>query len=283
VNGQMLPDQYWAPVPVLQAQDGSYVGTASVMTDPTGSPTPYMVAFDQSGSLRWSVAGNYQPQIATEDGGVIATDDSGAAVTFDQNGNGTGQITNLVRSWTGAWYRYGSVEQVFVAVLPYVLAASFWACEGANASENDTAAEPLPDRVIAAFDGVGTDPLGGGAVVRNITYTLYQGMHLIPPVNGAVISERLLYSYGQKPEPSSSNPGKQFDDQIGTRGKGDFGLTQQFFGRLPETRDIRLQIVPCIGTNKVGDPTWQNIIKATSQQVLINGDEGSTQGRTCRQ
>jgi len=143
VNGQMLPDQHWAPVPVLQAQDGSYVGTASVMTDPTGSPAPYMVAFDQSGSLRWSVAGNYQPRIATADGGVVATDDSGAAVTFDQNGNATGQIGAWpTYSWMGnAYQQQGSVEQICANLLfvLYDVASSFWAVAGANYSDNATA------------------------------------------------------------------------------------------------------------------------------------------------
>jgi len=149
VNGQMLPDQYWAPVPVVQAQDGSYVGTASVMTDPTGSPAPYMVAFDQSGSLRWSVAGNYQPQIATEDGGVIATDDSGAAVAFDRNGNATGQIDKLTQSWTGKAYRLNPVQRIAATVVP--VSMSLWTTAGGNASGNHAAASLMPSAVIVSL------------------------------------------------------------------------------------------------------------------------------------
>jgi hypothetical protein len=40
-----------------------------------------MVAFDQSGSVRWSVPNDY-PQIATADGGLIG----GSGVTYDNNG-----------------------------------------------------------------------------------------------------------------------------------------------------------------------------------------------------
>jgi hypothetical protein len=63
-----LPGNPESLVPVLQAQDGSFVGTVRDMD--TGDSS--MVAFDQSGSVRWSVAGNYQPKIATYDGGIIA-------------------------------------------------------------------------------------------------------------------------------------------------------------------------------------------------------------------
>ena len=91
-------------VPVVQAQDGSFVGTADVGDD----DTPSMVAFDATGKVRWSVPG-YGPKIATADGGVIAQawdedarDFTGAVVTFDQSGNATGQMGSLpVQSWTG--------------------------------------------------------------------------------------------------------------------------------------------------------------------------------------
>jgi hypothetical protein len=97
-------------VPVLQAQDGSYVGTVRVGDD----ETPYLVAFDASGSVRWSVPG-YGPKIATADGGVIAqawdpgaNDFTGSSVTFDQNGNATGQMASLpTYSWLGNAYQVG--------------------------------------------------------------------------------------------------------------------------------------------------------------------------------
>jgi len=87
------------------------VGTFE-MPNSDGPPTKYMVAFDQSGSVRWTVEG-YRPQIATADGEVIATDDSGAAAMFDQNGNATGQMGTLpVYSWLRNAYQVGSVEDI---------------------------------------------------------------------------------------------------------------------------------------------------------------------------
>lgn len=122
-------------IPALQAQDGSFVAaaTAGEFGD------PYMIAFDEAGNLRWSVAGNWQPQIATADGGVIATNwDTGAAIIFDQNGNATGQMASLpTYSWLGNTYQYGSTNQV--AARPLYVAMSFWAFLAASQSGNSTA------------------------------------------------------------------------------------------------------------------------------------------------
>jgi len=102
-------------VPMLQLQDGSFVGT----TDDGGSS---MIAFDATGKVRWVVPG-YCPMIATADGGVIAQgyvldlDDwsascSGPTVTFDQNGNATGQMAALggtgLPNWAGQIYAVGT-------------------------------------------------------------------------------------------------------------------------------------------------------------------------------
>ena len=75
--------------------------------------------FDQSGGLLWSVP-NDQPQIATDDNGVIGQ----SGITYDQNGNATGQIANLpTYSWPLNAYRLGSIDQI-VQTLPD-LAISF--------------------------------------------------------------------------------------------------------------------------------------------------------------
>jgi len=131
-----------AVVPVLQAQDGSYVGTFEMIEG--GEERSYMVGFDQSGSVRWMVEG-YTPQIATDDGGVVATDDSGAAVTFDQDGNATGQIPSLpTESWIGnEYFAAGSV--VLVSMPPmFPDATSYWPQVGANPSGNGTAFVQCP-------------------------------------------------------------------------------------------------------------------------------------------
>jgi hypothetical protein len=138
-----FPDTWGEVVPVLQAQDGSFVGTAPYYTD-DGVDLGRMVAFDATGSVRWTVLG-YEPKIATADGGVIAQaydpatgDYTGPAVTFDQNGNATGQITLYTQSWTGNMYQDGPVEKV--SSRSFCGGASLWEQAGGNPSMNGTAA-----------------------------------------------------------------------------------------------------------------------------------------------
>ena len=120
--------------PVLQAQDGSYVGAVQGF----GNDIGYMVSFDQTGAVRWMVPGNYQPQIATADGGLIATDPSGAAITFDQYGNATGVLQGSPsQSWTGNTYQLGSTEQVLKPLINYA-SMSYAAVSGGNPSGNGT-------------------------------------------------------------------------------------------------------------------------------------------------
>ena len=141
MSASQLPTNGGNVEPVLQAQDGSFIGTTGDGEDNS------MVAFEATGNGRWTVPG-YGPKIATADGGVIAqaydpeTEDfAGPAVTFDQNGNATGQMASLpTYSWVWNAYQVGSVDQV-VAMVPYI-ATSFWAFAMANDSENGTAARP---------------------------------------------------------------------------------------------------------------------------------------------
>ena len=141
----LAPGQGSAIAPVLQAQDGSFVGTIQVWQDANGNPLTNMIAFDQAGNVRWTVPGNYQPQIATADGGLIATDPSGAAVTFDQYGNATGVLAGSpVQSWTGNTYEQaGSLESV-VAPMVFEDGASFWPAAGGNPSGNGTSILQCP-------------------------------------------------------------------------------------------------------------------------------------------
>ena len=126
VNGPMTPGQQ-AVTPVLQLQDGSFVGSAGDM-----------VAFDATGNVRWTVPG-YQPQIATADGGVIATDpNTGSAVTFDQNGNATGQLCSLpTYSWPGYVYQSsGVLAQIRRPMIDFGL--SFAQFQGGSPSNSRT-------------------------------------------------------------------------------------------------------------------------------------------------
>ncbi len=132
INGSMAAGQASAVEPVLQAQDGSFVGTVWAGED---GDTRYMVAFDAAGSVRWSVP-NEQPLIATADGGVIGQ----SGITYDQNGNATGQIANLpTYSWRGYTYRTGSVESVILRAVNW--ASTYWAIHGGNQSGNNTAVQ----------------------------------------------------------------------------------------------------------------------------------------------
>jgi hypothetical protein len=144
INGVQTVDQWAGTHPVLQAQNGLFIGTAWAYD----SSVPDMVAFDAAGNTRWSVRG-YGPKIATADGGVIAQafdPDSGGltepaftgpAVKFDENGNATGQVDLPTYSWTGNAYQVGSVDQVAAEALNVAL--SLWAFLGGNNSGNGTA------------------------------------------------------------------------------------------------------------------------------------------------
>src|SRR5258708_1270405 len=89
-----------AVIPVLQLQDGSFVGFTF-----TG---PVTVAFGASGNVKWTAPGNFA-QMATADGGIIGA----SGTTYDTNGNATGQLATLpTESWLGNGYQYGSIERV---------------------------------------------------------------------------------------------------------------------------------------------------------------------------
>jgi hypothetical protein len=130
-------------VPVLQAQDGTFVGTGS---DNYGNP--YMISFDINADVRWMVP-NEQPQIATAGGGVIGQ----SGTTYDQNGNATGMMAGLpVQSWTMNEYQAGSVDQVLLN--PILFALSWWPFAQGNASGNGTAQIPIDSIANSAVKGV---------------------------------------------------------------------------------------------------------------------------------
>jgi hypothetical protein len=141
ISAPQVPDQSGAVVPVLQAQDGSFVGTA--WTGEYGD-VPYLVAFDATGNVRWSVPG-YGPKIATADGGVIAQaydpdtyDFTGSAVTFDLNGSATGQGTAATPSWRGKTYSILGGSLADLAQPPPKYASAFEVVAGGNPSGNAT-------------------------------------------------------------------------------------------------------------------------------------------------
>jgi len=117
-------------VPVLQAQDGSFVGIGG----------DGMVAFDATGGTRWTVP-NDSPMIATADGGVIGQ----SGTIYDQNGNAVDQMANIpTYSWIQAAYLSigGQVAQVLQP--PANWAASYQGIAGGNFSSNETSVGIAP-------------------------------------------------------------------------------------------------------------------------------------------
>jgi len=122
-----LPGQVTPVQPIVQREDGSYVGTV------WASYTNMMIAFTPSGTVLWTEPGD-TPQIATADGGVIGT----SGITYDQNGVATGMLATLpTYSWLGYAYQDGPLNQV--AALAVNFAPSFLAMLGGNNSANGTA------------------------------------------------------------------------------------------------------------------------------------------------
>ena len=129
-----MPGQQQPLQPVLQRQDGTFVGLLNGNN---------MIAFDASGNLLWSVPNDF-PAIATGDNGVIAySNDSGQANTFDQTGNISGQSAALNAgwpSWTDNTYGVGSGPGMASMSFPTIeVAPTFSAFLGGNASNNGTA------------------------------------------------------------------------------------------------------------------------------------------------
>ncbi|MGA8430401.1 MAG: choice-of-anchor D domain-containing protein, partial [Candidatus Sulfotelmatobacter sp.] len=146
LNAPALPAGSPTVTPVLQSEDGSYVGTflSSVQQGILTCTQINSIAYDQSANVRW-MAQSYTPAMAIAGGSVILNHISptqcptppvvGPAVTFDKNGNQIGQIANMpTQSWRGNSYQVGSVDQI--ASSSVALASSFWAFAGANQSGN---------------------------------------------------------------------------------------------------------------------------------------------------
>jgi hypothetical protein len=123
-------------IPVLQAQDGSFIGAAP---DPNAYNRNDMVSFDAAGNVRWIVP-NEQPQIATDDGGVIGQ----SGIAYDSGGNATGQVSLYTQSWGGN--EYTASDSVAAIAAPPVApdSGSFWPEAGGNPSGNEAAVAQCP-------------------------------------------------------------------------------------------------------------------------------------------
>ncbi len=143
VPGQ--PTNLSVPIaPILQAQDGSFLGIVQVPLPYPNNPQNNTVSFDASGNFHWMVQ-NETPQIATADGGFIGQ--SGA--TYDQNGNVTGQGALPGQySWIGSWYGISAASVIQATYYPALDAAdTFAAFAQGNSSQNRTANRPIAKSV----------------------------------------------------------------------------------------------------------------------------------------
>ena len=148
VNPPTIPGQGSHVVPMVQLQDGSFVGVIGAnsqggyyigpalqaacvgypgVTCPEGVQRD-MTAFDASGNVKWVVP-NETPQIATDDGGVGGQ----SGIKYDASGAAIGQIPTLpTYSWLGYAYQIGSVIRVNARSI--YATDGFWSSLGANPS-----------------------------------------------------------------------------------------------------------------------------------------------------
>jgi hypothetical protein len=150
-------------VPVLQAEDGSYVGYSW-----GANQDLYMIAFDQGGGVRWTVP-NEWPWIATAGGGVIGH----SGTIYDASGAAVGQMGSMpVYSWKGA-YESGTVHYVIPALdLATFIAHSYWATNGANLAGNGfSLASKTFGLVFCGPEGDGTCVTPSGEVGTPIKFS----------------------------------------------------------------------------------------------------------------
>jgi hypothetical protein len=117
--------------PSLQRDDGTFVG----IDGNTGN----MMAFDISGSPRWSAPG-YYPVIATMGGGVIAQSlDRSTVATLNADGNATGQLASLpTYSWKSA-YQFDPLKSVIPDFDLASISTTYAAVPAGNLTNNGTA------------------------------------------------------------------------------------------------------------------------------------------------
>lgn len=181
---QPQSDPWWEIRPVLQKEDGTVYGTLTHSDVDTQQVVQQaLISFDQSGNLTTVATGNYQPKIATQDGGVIAQASDGSTVAFGTNLSLSG-LTNLpVQSWMGYAYQLGSLASVVFS--PVELAASFWALQGGNQSGNSTAVQPTeypPLKSCYATDNPSPPPCPGP---RQVIWNAYKAPAIENPINSA--------------------------------------------------------------------------------------------------
>jgi len=150
-------------VPILQAQDGSFIGTSTTVGQNGSGFTNNIVSFDKTGKVRWVVA-NDQPQTATVyytptvSLGVIGT----SGTQYSQTGKNLGKVVGgtPTQTWTGSRYQISPAQTLQKIAGPPIAQATppFWSDAQANQSGNSTS--PLchdsRDQIVAEY---GTYPI----------------------------------------------------------------------------------------------------------------------------
>ncbi len=153
VTGDLSASGPYGFSPVLQRQDGSYIGSAVGIEPPPSSGTSAdlpMMAMAQGGGILWQqdLGTAVSPLYATSDGGAIATSTQpgssqlGTLYTVNQSGTVTSQVpdTGAVLSWFGDWFSStaGFISSVSLQLGSpgwfFDLAPSYAALQGGNAS-----------------------------------------------------------------------------------------------------------------------------------------------------
>ncbi len=250
ISAPAVPGQS-AVVPVLQVQDGSFVGT---FID-SGTGQTNMIAFDATGAVRWSVA-NEQPKIATQDGGVIAQ----SGTTYDQSGSATG-LSNLNANVSPGWlgnvlgtaYSLNSGALFSVAAPNTNYATTFAAFVGGNASGQGTAIDwimskwsptnllkQLPDVVVpACWPGPIIAPFGFLPTCGNIN-----AIELLTTQSPDSIFQNFIQTFAPVTRPGLNQPspnsvmtfagGLSFSNPVNVTGPGQIlTITLKGFPSLP--------------------------------------------------
>jgi uncharacterized protein YjdB len=174
-----IPSQASAIKPILQAQDGTFIGTVGTGPTPGTITQTNMIAFGSSGHMKWSVP-NDSPKIATADGGVIGA----SGITYDSQGRATGQVANLpTQAWNGNAYKIDPGQAQRISYKPTEIALGFWTFADANQSGNSTAAEQneYPQLKSCYVSDNANPPVCPGP--RQIIWNAYKALAIQNPVN----------------------------------------------------------------------------------------------------
>ncbi len=287
VSTPSVPGQATAAFNVLQAQDGSFVG--SVGAGDPDNPQYNMVAFDGSGNIRWMVP-NDQPQIATAEGGVIGQ----SGVTYDQNGSATGQRGLApIYGWGRNAYQIGSVDEEVAE--PLYEAMTYWPVQGGNDSNTDTATlrkvsslaiETLFGKPLDCYSSVGSSNPASYAQ-RNINYQAVDQYNR--PMYHMSYQEQLVPLAGSNC-PGATTPQQglcigqwikdtnEFEDTLSTNPlTGHTQYTQVFWLATPANTPYYAAFfgqIPKINAYQPTGPTSSTSLNETQFVITVNGNTG---------